>query len=68
MSVREFTAAIGVFNDGNVSQVPIEGQLVDMVLSGADAENLTASDLRHIPVITKAGSILRVGQLGTVGN
>ena len=67
VSVREFTAAIDVFNDGtNVSQVPIEGQLVDMVLSGADAENLTASDLRDIPVITKAGNILRVGQLGTV--
>ena len=67
VSVREFAAAIDVFNDGaNVIQVPIEGQLIDMVLSGTDAENLTASDLRDIPVITRAGNILRVGQLGTV--
>jgi hydrophobic/amphiphilic exporter-1 (mainly G- bacteria), HAE1 family len=67
VSVREFTSAIDVFNDGaTVIQVPIEGQLIDMVVSGKDAENLSASSLQSIPVITRGGDVLQVGQLGSV--
>ena len=67
VSVSEFAGAIDVFNDGaNVIQVPIDGQLIDMVVSGVNAENLTASQLQDIPVITRGGNVLRVGQLGVV--
>ena len=46
VSVREFSSAIDVFNDGaNVIQVPIDGQLIDMVVSGKDAENLSTREL-----------------------
>lgn len=35
MTVRDFASAVDVFNDGtNVNQVPIDGQLVNMVVSG----------------------------------
>jgi HAE1 family hydrophobic/amphiphilic exporter-1 len=67
VSVREFSSAIDVFNDGaNVIQVPIEGQLIDMVVSGVNADNLTASKLKDIPIITRSGNVMRVGQLGVV--
>ena len=67
VTVREFASAVDVFNDGtNVSQVPIDGQLVNMVVSGKNAENLSADELENIPVITRSGSIMRVGQLGRV--
>ena len=67
ISVREFALAIDVFNDGaNVFQVPIDGQLIDMVVSGRNAENLTASQLQEIPIITKSGNVLRVSQLSEI--
>ena len=67
ITVREFSSAIDVFNDGaSIVQVPIDGSLVEMVVSGKDAQNLSAADLKNIPVITRAGSVLRVGQLGKV--
>ena len=48
VSVRELSAAVDVFNDGaNLIQVPIDGQLIDMVLSGSNAENLTAGELKY---------------------
>lgn len=67
ISVREFSAAIDVFNDGaNVIQVPIDGQLIDMVLAGRDAENLTTRDLQNIPIVTRQGNMLRLEQLATI--
>ena len=67
VTVREFSAAIDIFNDGaSITQVPIDGSLVDMVVSGKDAQNLSAADLKNIPIITRTGSVLRVGQLGKV--
>ena len=67
VTVRDFASAVDVFNDGtNVSQVPIDGQLVNMVVSGKNAENLSADKLENIPIVTRAGSIMRVGQLGRV--
>ncbi len=67
ITVKEFASAVDVFNDGvNVTQVPIDGQLIDMVISGKDAENLSTRELNDIPVITRAGNVLRVEQLGKV--
>ena len=43
--------AIDVFNDGaNVIQVPIDGELIDMVVSGKNAENLTINALKTFPL------------------
>ena len=65
--MREFSMAIDVFNDGaNVIQVPIDGELIDMVVSGKNAENLTTNALKDIPIVTKIGNILRVEQLAKI--
>ena len=67
VSVREFSSAIDVFNDGaNVIQVPIDGQLIDMVLSGKDAENLSTRELQDIPIITRQGNVIRLEQLANI--
>jgi HAE1 family hydrophobic/amphiphilic exporter-1 len=67
VSVREFSMAVDVFNDGaNVIQVPIDGELIDMVVSGKDAENLTTNALKDIPIVTKLGNVLRVEQLAKI--
>ena len=67
VSVRELSAAVDVFNDGaNVIQVPIDGQLIDMVLSGSNAENLTAGELQYIPIVTRSGLVLRLHQLAQI--
>jgi len=67
VSVRELSAAVDVFNDGaNLIQVPIDGQFVDMVLSGSNAENLTAGELKDIPIVTRTGLVLRLHQLAQI--
>ncbi|MEK9709337.1 MAG: efflux RND transporter permease subunit [Alphaproteobacteria bacterium] len=67
VTVRELSAAVDVFNDGaNVIQVPIDGQLIDMVLSGSNAENLTAGELQNIPIVTRSGLVLRLHQLAEI--
>jgi HAE1 family hydrophobic/amphiphilic exporter-1 len=37
-----------------------------MVLSGSDAENLTAGALQNIPIITRGGLVLRLNQLAKI--
>jgi HAE1 family hydrophobic/amphiphilic exporter-1 len=67
VSVRELASTVDVFNDGaNVIQIPIRGELIDMVLSGKDARKLTAAALSNIPVVTGAGNVLRLDQLAMV--
>ena len=67
VTVRELSAAVDVFNDGaNVIQVPIDGQLIDMVLSGSNAEKLTAGELQNIPIVTRSGLVLRLHQLAEI--
>ena len=51
--MRELASTVDVFNDGAiVIQIPIRGELIDMVLSGKDARKLTAAALSDIPVVT----------------
>ena len=67
VSVREVTSAVDVFNDGaNVIQIPIAGELIDLVVAGRDASNLTAAQLSEIPIVTRGGAILRLGQLAEI--
>ena len=67
VSVREVTSAVDVFNDGaNVIQIPIAGELIDLVVAGRDASNLTAAQLSEIPIVTRGGAILRLGQLAAI--
>jgi len=67
VSVRDVSSAVDVFNDGaNVIQIPIAGELIDLVVAGRDASKLTAAQLGDIPIVTRAGEILRLGQLAKI--
>jgi HAE1 family hydrophobic/amphiphilic exporter-1 len=67
VSVRDVTSAVDVFNDGaNVIQIPIAGELIDLVVAGKDASKLTAAELGDIPVVTRSGSVLKLGQLAEI--
>ncbi|MCH2554213.1 MAG: efflux RND transporter permease subunit, partial [SAR116 cluster bacterium] len=67
VSVRDVTSAVDVFNDGaNVIQIPIAGELIDLVVAGKDASKLTAAELGDIPVVTRSGSALKLGQLAEI--
>ena len=67
VTVRELASTVDVFNDGaNVIQIPIQGELIDLVLSGRNARKLTTAALSDIPVVTRAGNILRLDQLAKV--
>ena len=67
VSVRELSSAVDVFNDGaNVAKVPIDGQLIDIVLSGSNAENLTTGELQNIPIVTRSGLVLHLHQLAEI--
>jgi len=67
VSVRDVSSAVDVFNDGsNVIQIPINGELIDLVVAGKDATKLTAAQLSDIPIVTRGGNILRLGQLAQI--
>ena len=67
ITVREFSSALDVFNDGaNILQIPINGDLIDLVLSGVDAQNLTVETLGNIPIIARSGNIMRLDQLASI--
>ena len=67
VSVRDVTSSVDVFNDGaNVIQIPIAGELIDLVVSGQDASKLTAAQLGDIPIVTRSGGILRLSQLARI--
>ena len=67
ISVRDVTTAVDVFNDGaDVIQIPIAGELIDLVLAGSEATKLTTAQLSDIPIVTRAGNILRLGQVADI--
>ena len=64
MSAAEFASAIDVFNDGtNITEVPLNGELVDLVLLGRQAGDLSLADLNALPIVTRSGDVLRADQI-----
>ncbi len=67
VSIRDFSTAVDVFNDGaNVTQIPINGDLIDLVVTGLDAQNMTMERLSNIPIVTQSGNVMRLDQLSTI--
>ncbi len=67
ISVRDFSQAIDVFNDGLViTQIPLAGELIDLTLSGINSEKLSLKDLEELPIVNESGDILRVNQLSEI--
>ena len=67
MSAAEFASAIDVFNDGtNITEVPLNGELVDLVLLGRQAGDLSLADLNALPIVTRSGDVLRADQIAKI--
>ena len=67
MSAREFATAVDVFNDGiSIADVPINGDLVDLVLSGAGAGDLSLEDLGALPITTRQGLLVRTDSIADI--
>ena len=67
MTAAEFATAIDIFNDGAaVTEVPINGELVDLVLTGKDAGELSLATLNALPIVTRSGDVMRADQLADI--
>ena len=67
MSMQSFAQAVDIFNDGmRVTQIPIDGELIDLTLAGQQAGKLSVSDLENLPIITPSGEVVSAGQLAQV--
>ena len=67
LTARQFAEAVDVLNDGlPVLQIPYDGNLIDIVLSGQQAGAYVLSDLGSLPVIGADGGTYRVDQLARV--
>ena len=67
VSIREFSSSLDIFNDGqNIAQIPINGNLIDMVLTGKNAQQMSIESLGSIPIVTKSGDILQLDQLADI--
>lgn len=67
LSARDFTSAVDVFNDGViVAQVPINGQLVDLVLSSEQSGQLDLAALEELPLVTRTGALIQLSQVADV--
>ncbi len=67
MSLQAFAQAVDIYNDGmRIMQVPIGGELIDLVLSGTKAGALSAADLENLPIVTPRGDIMSVSQLASI--
>ena len=67
LSSRDFTTAVDVFNDGLVvTEVPIAGQLVELVLRSEQSGNLDLARLESLPIATRSGNVLQLSQLADV--
>ena len=67
MTAAEFATAIDIFNDGvPVTEVPINGELIDLVLEGRMAGDLNLADLNALPIVTRNGDVMRADQIADI--
>ena len=67
LTARDFTSAVDVFNDGiTITQVPINGQLVDLVLSSEQSGKLDLAALEELPLVTRTGTLIQLSQVADV--
>ena len=67
LNARQFAEAVDVLNDGlPIIQIPLAGNLIDLVLSGQKAGEHRLSDLSSLSVIGEKGEIYRIEQLAKV--
>ncbi len=67
VSARDFAQALDVYNDGIlVREIPLGGELVELVLTTKTRETSKIEDIADIPLIARDGSLVKVGQVAEV--
>ena len=67
VSARDFAQALDVYNDGIlVREIPLGGELVELVLTTKTRETSKIEDIADIPVIARDGSLVKVSQVAEV--
>ncbi|MDA9816043.1 efflux RND transporter permease subunit [Alphaproteobacteria bacterium] len=67
ISAREFSTLVDILNDGLViADVPINGELVELILTGSNAGDMGMDDLSALPIINQQGLIVRLDQVADV--
>ena len=67
VSARDFAQALDVYNDGIlVREIPLGGELVELILTTQTRETAKIEDIADIPVIARDGSLVKIGQVAEV--
>lgn len=67
VSARDFAQALDVYNDGIlVREIPLGGELVELVLTTKSRDTAKLEDISDIPMISRDGSLVKIGQVADV--
>ena len=67
ITAREFSSLVDILNDGlGIADVPINGELVELILTGGNAGEMGMDDLSAMPVINRQGLMVRLDQVAQV--
>ena len=67
ITAREFSSLVDILNDGlGIADVPINGELVELLLTGNDAGEMGMDDLSAMPIINRQGLLVRLDQVAKV--
>ena len=67
ITARELSSLIDILNDGlGIADVPINGELVELILMGDNAGEMGMDDLSAMPVINRQGLLVRLDQVARV--
>jgi len=67
ITVEELAMGVDAFNSGlRVSEITVEGQQMDLTLTGPDNYVSETQGLGVLPIVTRAGAIVPVGALATI--
>ncbi len=66
-TATDFIAAVDVFNDGiAVTEIPFQGELIDLVVAGNKAAKLSIGELSNLPIVSPNGQIYNLDQLAEI--
>ncbi len=67
LSARDFAQALDVYNDGvRVREIPFQSDLIELVLTAGTREQSKFEDIADIPIVTRDGSLIKVGQVADI--
>ncbi len=67
VSAYELGLTVDAFNDGvRVDEITVDGQLIDLMLTGPENYSKATQDISALPVVTKSGTILPAASLAHI--